>query len=83
LIRNQITDMLVGEMGKLLLAVLLVNRFRATRILVREVEVRASHWEVLKLLPRVYQHVRCYKLEYRLYIYRATTGAHIEVYGCA
>jgi hypothetical protein len=38
---------------------------------------------IFNLLPRVYQHVRCYKLGYRLDICRATTGAHIEVYGCA
>ena len=45
-----------------------------------------SMWaHVVARQPRVYQHVRCYKqeLEYRLDICRATTGAHIEVYGRA
>jgi hypothetical protein len=46
--------------------------------------VRSTYmYRIFKHLPRVYQNVTCYKLEYHLDICRATTGAHIEVYGRA
>jgi hypothetical protein len=43
----------------------------------QQVNRQAEIIQGVQLLPRVYQHVRCYKIEYHLERCRATTGAHI------